>query len=486
MKITIINVTGRLSSDGSRLISALLKKAGHDVKTIFLARPEPLNYDYTEIRNLDPILKDSELVMLAVYSSYAIRAVQITQYIKKYYPALTVIWGGPHCIAAPELVLPHADGVCFSEGDSIIVDFVNKLATGKDYWQTPSMAFNREGRKIINPPSPPVANLDDLPFSDYDLDQQFLLDEGLIQMTKAIVRDRMAGYPYYIPILYFTTSRGCPHSCSYCNNIRFIEMFGGNYIRRMSVDRILDELEFILSRLDFLKFIGFGDDDFLLRSLKDLKDLAGKYKSRIGLPFGIAFSANTFHKEKLSILLDAGLKAVQIGVQSGSQRVLDEVYSRRVKVARVREVLNQMESYHDSHHLDILVDMIIDNPYETRDDIRQSFQFLINLPLWMKINIFYLNFFPGTPLYTRALCDGFIEPFNEETSGFFTRNHLRFQKNYDTLLIQLLKKWKEKSGLRLKLSLLLLRFLGMKGFRKIASGLPSSFYSALFKTDPQK
>jgi hypothetical protein len=104
----------------------------------------------------------------------------------------------------------------------------------------------------------------------------------------------------------------------------------------------------------------------------------------------------------------------------------------------------------------------------------------------MKINIFYLNFFPGTPLYTRALCDGFIEPFNEETSGFFTRNHLRFQKNYDTLLIQLLKKWKEKSGLRLKLSLLLLRFLGMKGFRKIASGLPSSFYSALFKTDPQK
>lgn len=71
--------------------------------------------------------------------------------------------------------------------------------------------------------------------------------------------------------------------------------------------------------------MGFADDDFFIRTLKDLEDFAEKYKCRIGLPFGVAVSPNTFSKEKMEILLDAGLKAIQTGVESGSQRVLDEV-----------------------------------------------------------------------------------------------------------------------------------------------------------------
>jgi hypothetical protein len=75
MKITIVNVTGRMSSDGSRLISALLKRAHHRVTNIFLARPEPIEYQLEELKLLDPILNDTDLLMLAVYSSYVLRAV---------------------------------------------------------------------------------------------------------------------------------------------------------------------------------------------------------------------------------------------------------------------------------------------------------------------------------------------------------------------------------------------------------------------------
>ena len=228
MNIVLINVSGRQSSDGSRLISALLKRAGHLVKSVFLSRPEPLDYKPEELEPLDEILIEANLVMVAVYSSYAVRAVQVTQYIHKKFPGMKVIWGGPHCISVPELGLRYADGICFSEGDQAVVDFADRLEAGSDYLHTPNMAFNVNGSHLVNEVLPPFADLDSLPYYDYDLDDQFLLDQGLFRMTKEMLRERIAGYPYNVPVLYFITSRGCPHSCSYCNNTRYIKLFGRN------------------------------------------------------------------------------------------------------------------------------------------------------------------------------------------------------------------------------------------------------------------
>ena len=76
MEITVINVSGRLGCDGSRLISALLKRAGHKTKNIYLARPEP-EYELNELERMKDILKETDLVMVAVYSNYSGRAIGI-------------------------------------------------------------------------------------------------------------------------------------------------------------------------------------------------------------------------------------------------------------------------------------------------------------------------------------------------------------------------------------------------------------------------
>jgi len=83
------------------------------VKSVFLARSEPHAYGEEELEPLIEILKPSDLVMIGVYSSYAIRAVQVTAFVRKRYPGMKVIWGGPHCISVPELGLRYADGICF-------------------------------------------------------------------------------------------------------------------------------------------------------------------------------------------------------------------------------------------------------------------------------------------------------------------------------------------------------------------------------------
>jgi len=483
MKIALFSVAGRLSTDGSRLISALLRRAGHRVKCVFLGRPKPVEYQEAEFERLNEVLDDVDLTLIAVYSSYAIRAVQLTQFIRNRYPGMKVVWGGPHCISAPELALRHADGVCFSEGDQVVTDFVKKLETGGPYWETPNMAFTLDGKVMLNDVLAPFTDLDSLPYYDYDLENHFLLDSDLIQMTKGILQERLAGYPHHIPTLYYITSRGCPHQCSYCNNSRYLTLFGHNSIRFQRVDRILDELESILNKLDFIEFIGISDDDFLIRPKKQLEIFAEKYKKRIGLPFGIAVSANTYNQEKMKVLVNSGLKTVQIGVQSGSQRVLDEVFNRKIKVLKTKSVIDQMKLLFENHHFDLFVDFIIDNPYETNEDIIKTYEYMLGLPLDVKINLFYLSFFPGTPIYDRALGDRNIQPFDEAKFRFYTRGEPRYQKNYETFLILLLQELRNhpKYWHIMPVNRIL---YGLRNplIRILASCLPKSIYSHMIGT----
>ena len=481
MKIALFSVSGRLSSDGSRLISALLKQAGHSVKSVFLARPEPLEYEPEELNQLDGILSESDLVMIAVYSSYAIRAVQITKYVHLNYQGIKVIWGGPHCISAPELGLRYADGVCFSEGDEVIVDFVNQMEAGKEYLTTPNMAFNVDGSNVINRVLPPFSNLDSLPHYDFTLEDHFLLDRRLVPMTKERLRERLAGYPYYIPILYYQTSRGCPHKCAYCNNCRYISMFGHNTMRFYSVDRVIEELEHTLKDLDFVQFLGFGDDDFFMRSTEQIEEFAKKYKEKIGLPFGVAVSVNTYRKEKMEMLLDYGLKAIQMGVQSGSQRILDEVYNRKIEITKSKDVVHQIEKYQEIYGLDFFLDFIIDNPYETKYDIMQTFKYILDLGQRVKVNIFLLAFFPGTPIYERVLRDGIIDPFDETVFSFFTRSRIRYQKNYETFLVLLLRHLRRYSRLWRYIPKFVLRIMGSRFMRLVATIFPRPLYAFMSK-----
>jgi radical SAM superfamily enzyme YgiQ (UPF0313 family) len=258
-------------------------------------------------------------------------------------------------------------------------------------------------------------------------------------------------------------------------------MFGNNTMRFYSVDRVIEELEHILKALDFVQFLGFGDDDFFMRPTKQIEEFAKKYKEKIGLPFGIAMSVNTYRKEKMEMLLDSGLKAIQMGVQSGSQRILDEVYNRKIELTKSKEVVHQIEKYQEIYGFDFFLDFIIDNPYETKYDIMQTFKYILELGPCVKVNIFLLAFFPGTPIYERVLRDGIIDPFNESAFSFFTRSRIRYQKNYETFLVLFLRHLRRHSGLWRHIPKFLLRIMGNRFVRLIASVFPRPLYAFMSK-----
>jgi hypothetical protein len=129
--------------------------------------------------------------------------------------------------------------------------------------------------------------------------------------------------------------------------------------------------------------------------------------------------------------------------------------------------------------LRLLLDFIIDNPYESREDIIQTYHYLLDVPLHVRINMFFLAFFPGTPIYERALQDGIIQPFSEKAYRPYTRSRIRYQKNYETFLILLIRYLRRKKGMERYTPRLLLRALGSRPVREIASIFPKSFYASL-------
>jgi len=96
------------------------------------------------------------------------------------------LWfGGGHIgISVPALSLSSADGVCFSDGDEVVVDFVNRFESRQNYLETPNMGFAVNGTFKINETLPPFNDLDSLPYYDFDLEDHFLLDSKLIPMSE--------------------------------------------------------------------------------------------------------------------------------------------------------------------------------------------------------------------------------------------------------------------------------------------------------------
>jgi radical SAM superfamily enzyme YgiQ (UPF0313 family) len=141
-----------------------------------------------------------------------------------------VIFGGPDPTRQPQDYLqPQVDLVVHHEGEQTIIallDLVDRGAFHIDSFRHElGIAFCDSGTAVINPPRPPIDNLDTLPLPARDLiDMERYLDTW---------RD-MNGYTS----LTISTSRGCPYGCDWCD-----EAVHGREFRQRSPESVAAEMK---------------------------------------------------------------------------------------------------------------------------------------------------------------------------------------------------------------------------------------------------
>ena len=435
MKISLISIVPTILTYSLRSISACLKQAGHNVNLFFLMEEFHNKYSETAMDNLVKLTKGSDLVGISVMTNFFDNAIQITQKLKNNYD-FPILWGGIHPTIRPQECLDYADMVCIGEGEETVVELADKIQNKQYYHDVKGMAFNDKGKIIVNgsralPGSKNaviIKSLDQIPFQDYDYRSHFVLKgDNIVKMDQKIMGQCADVYMTF-------PTRGCPFGCTYCINNTILAMHPHQKpIRKRSVDNIIMELQEVKSRLPFIKIILFDDDAFFLMSVDEIKELSKRYKEEIGLPLWIiGATPTTLTKEKFSLLVDAGLVEIQIGIQSAAEAT-KKLYKRQHSNHRVANAIKIVNEYRDQVKANY--DIIVDNPWDTDEDLIETLMFLSKLPTPFNLNISHLTFYPNTDLYEKAKKEGLIK---DDLNDIYRKHFMRCSNTYLNKLLFLL------------------------------------------------
>lgn len=396
---------------GLRSLSSFLKSHGHRVSILFfgeMGRTHKEFHQFSKVEYSGNLVKwcdardkqelihlikrlNPHLIGISLRSSFFQTAAELTLELKKHFPT-PILWGGIHPTICPEESIQYADIVCQGEGEFALLDLVNSLEQGKDIATVPNLWVKRDG-EIFKNDQRPFCDPDLLPFADFTEEDKYYI----------------YSHPFNIKICSIMTSRGCPFNCSFCCNsiLRGIYKGKGTYIRKRSIENVISELlyakeTYSISEIVFQDEVFVNDPHWLYPFLED-------YKRKINLPFACYLHTQFVNEPLIKALKDAGLYTACLGIQSGSEKIRREIFHRKQsneEILRSANILNR--------EIAMAYDIIVDNPFETREDLVEAVNLLLQFPHPFRLQLITLTFFPKYPITLTAMERGFIRGPNAD------------------------------------------------------------------------
>lgn len=421
---------------GFRRIVANAKKAGYDIQSVYFLddahrasfagswwqQKTGDNFNVNYVRNDEALIRLAGILAEADVLAFSLMSVQrnivrtLCTEVKKINAAVRIIIGGYHPTIFPEDAIKFADAVCLGEGERTFVEFLERIQSG-DRLSGLVNTWVREDEQVIRNPRVPImtpAEMEQMPYMDYDLEGQFIFsfaDGQLLPLTQSM-------FLRHVGTTYNTIwSVGCPYRCAFCSQSRFIELDRAyaDY-RGPSPDYILAEIKAAMQRHP-LDYIIFYDSNFLGRDLATLTAFSRKFRDEIGLKF-ILSGTNpvSITEEKIGVLLEGGLVRIKMGFESGCDDVL-KLFKRPVTTKQLRKATEVLAKF-GGKMVAPSYEMIVDNPFETQEQLYQTVDFLDQTPGPFTISLFSLQFMPGTALSEEVTDYSLIEQHMEKEYMF--------------------------------------------------------------------
>ncbi len=403
---TILFVCFQENTDviGVKYLDAVLRAEGHDSGILLIPNDDPANLSgaLAHIERVEP-----EVLGLSAMSYEFRQARAFGLELRKRFPKTPLIMGGIHATTDPVSCLEFCDVVARGEAEETIVELLPILAGGlpaprpgdapAGLEAVAGIVFRRAGRVQFTAVRQPIDDLDRLPSIEHLPASMQVMHAGQVhpiaapQIIKKYVR-------YQGTFLSVVSSRGCPFSCRYCCNSALKSLYGRTKVRPRSVDLVVDEIAREVAKSGNILYVNFQDDCFMMHRTEWLARFARRYKAEIGIPFVVRTTPRHISREKLALLKDAYLRWVFMGMQTGSDRINREIYGRNVTAQQFREARTMVAE----SGVSLWVDVILDNPYETEADHLATIGLLLDIERPYQLDIFSLDYFPGTELYDQV------------------------------------------------------------------------------------
>jgi len=408
-RIALIAVGPSLINYGFRVIASIAKQVCTDVQVYFLSLENIYSFrtllfnkqvNQLELHEKDIKLVAKELAQADIvgFSCLTIDAKpvrQIISEIRSIKPETFIIWGGIHAISDSNDAIQYADAVCISQGERVFKELIVKYINGENYSDTKSFWFKQDTKIIKNDYCPLMTSemMDTLPPPHYGK------DELIYKRGKGFVPLKPVDYVYFQGLTYNTIwTQGCPFKCTYCMNSKLCEIDKTHKnIKHASVKHIISEIEEAQKTHPHISTVNFHDDSFLALSEDVLSEFAREWKEKIKLPFAVqGINPHYVNKDKIEILLDAGMNRIRMGIQSGSDRIL-KFYKRPTKPQLIRNSTEIISRY-SKYMIPPGYDLIVDTPIETQQDVQDTLRLVYEMKRPFTINVFSIRIIPNTEL----------------------------------------------------------------------------------------
>jgi anaerobic magnesium-protoporphyrin IX monomethyl ester cyclase len=390
MKILFLNPQQEMG--GIQCLSAFLKRAGHETALV----NDPNLFDnpwiqYSQIakvfENPDLILKKiadhaPDLIALSVVTDDYKWALKWAAHIRGTL-GIPIVFGNVHPTFNPHDVLRQecVDFIIRGEGELTLLELVEALEGKRNFQDVLGLGYKEGEEPRVNAMRPLIEDLDTLPFPDKDLyyDVMPYLNHGYTTMT----------------------GRGCPYRCTFCDNNTSAKLYRGGiekvqrWTRRHSPEYVVREILWAKERYK-IKHVRFNDEDFSYDK-NWTRRFCELYKKEVGIPYFAWVYPNTIDDEISKLMAESGCEAVEMGIQSGSERLRRDVLHRHTKNA---QILGAMKSLRAAG-IRTTVDVIIGLPTETKSDLDETVQLLAAGRPW-HLYAFWLRYYPSTEILTIA------------------------------------------------------------------------------------
>ncbi|MFA4905541.1 MAG: radical SAM protein [Candidatus Margulisiibacteriota bacterium] len=380
---------------GISYISAYLKKQGHSTKLLVLGRNLLENNKSvvdTKMINKYIVGYNPKMICFTAVATEYQYITEVAKYIKRRYPDIYLMIGGPHASLNPEEVLSDCyDAVCIGEGEYPTNELASQLERGKrpsgiaNLWIKHGASIEKNKTRSFLP------ELDSMPFPDREIWIEWVEEEQVER-------------------LYVLLGRGCPFQCAYCCNHALGKLSPGTYVRLRSTDNILEEIKELTIRFPELKEIYLEietmgiNKKWAIELCSKLMKLNRDLDNPLTFGTNLRITPNANMEDLFAAFKKSNFRFVNIGLESGSERIRREVLRRNYSNQDIIQAVKLAKKY----GLKVCLYNMLGFPGETPADFMETVQInRICLPDWHLTSIFFP--YPGTDLFQLCKEKGFIK-----------------------------------------------------------------------------
>ncbi len=402
----IINTQQNIIPNGLLSIGALLLSKNIDTEVLNLT-----NKSWKECKDIIKN-KNPDVVGISCFTFNRHACVKLAKVVKEVNKEINVVFGGPHSSVMYSQLLQNyedIDIIVLNEGEITFLELINNLKNNKSLENVSGIIYRKNGNITNNGFRKPLENLDELPIP--------------------------ANYFRYKRII---TSRGCPGRCIFCDT----PYLWGQKIRLRSANNVVNELEILNRKYGISSFI-MSDDTFTFNKNRTIEICKEIIKRNLKITWDCRSRVNLICEERLRWMKKAGCTSVSYGVESGSQKILNNL-----KKGITTEQIKKAAFLTKKFGLNLNYFIIVGSPGETDDTIRETMR-VIEETKPTSIFTFIMQLTPGTEIYKIAKENNFIDDAHwlnkqEETIFYDKEKSLKEIARYARLIDELFILFKRK------------------------------------------